>query len=222
MEPQNIAICAEDIPDSLPIFPLNGSILLPGAFLPLNIFEPRYLDMCNDALKSNRLIGMIQTRSGDTDAPLYQTGCAGKITTFHETEDGRYLITLSGVARFTLAEELDTTTAYRQVKIDKALYQKDIEAMAKQELFPPFHDWNGVCDLLKVFFAQNELENDWTIILDTPKRHLLNALCTICPFDVSEKQALLEAENPEVRFALLKDILNMAISSSKSGAQLHH
>lgn len=181
-----------DCPPTLPIFPLSGALLLPRGQMPLNIFEPRYLAMIDDALKGSRMIGMIQPEADAAESPappVYAVGCAGRITQFSETGDGRYLITLSGVARFRVVEELSVTTPYRQVRADFTSFPADFTARAGEDDV----DRDGVIDALRAFVKAMDIEVDWRGVEQAPNEALVNALCMMTPFGTREKQALLEA-----------------------------
>ena len=187
----------QDCPEVLPIFPLPGALLLPRGQMPLNIFEPRYVAMIDDAMRGDRLIGMVQPDSeGETGkgAPrLFKIGCAGRITQLAESGDGRYLLTLTGVARFGIIEELTTTTPYRQIRADFTVYETDFSARSGEE------DVNrdGVIKALRQFIKAMEIDVDWRGVEQAPNEALVNALCMMTPFGVREKQALLEA--PDLR-----------------------
>jgi hypothetical protein len=216
----------EDLPPTLPVFPLNGVLLLPGGTLPLNIFEPRYLEMVNDALAGDRLIGMIQPRDFENGRyqqkpDLQSVGCAGRITEFSETEDGRYEISLIGLCRFSIAEELAVTTHYRLVKPDWTPYRADYD--------PPPGCCEGMCkdrlkDLLKEYFQLNGMNCEWTRIDEAPKEKLLTCLSMICPFGAREKQALLEAPTIKDRAELFLKLLEFAVadSSRSESGTTHH
>ncbi len=179
------------LPSILPVFPLAGCILLPKGLLPLNIFEPRYLRMIDDALGSARIIGLIQPRENDVAAkpPLYDVGCAGRITSFQETGDGRYLISLTGLSRFRLAEELDAATPYRQVSADYGAFAGDIG----EDPTGPDVDRDRLFDAMRGYFASEGLSTDWKEASGAPTEALVNSLAMGCPFAPNEKQALLEA-----------------------------
>ena len=180
-----------DLPGVIPVFPLDGALLLPHGNLPLNIFEPRYLNMIDDALAGERIIGMVQTASGGSrERPnLAQVGCAGRITTFAETGDGRYLITLTGVARFRIGRELLTATPYRQVAPDFAGFETDLLPPKEDDGFErmPF------LSALKSYLDHRGMEIDWDSAREAPCEALVNSLAMALPFDAVEKQALLEA-----------------------------
>jgi uncharacterized protein len=189
----------QDCPAVIPMFPLPGALLLPRGQMPLNIFEPRYLAMVDDALRTDRMIGMIQPDADGGGTPLvpklYQVGCAGRITQFAETGDGRYLITLVGVARFRVVEELATTTLYRQCRADFESYVADFTPRAREDEV----DRAGVLKALKDFVAAADARVDWKGIDQAPNEALVNALCMMSPFGAREKQALLEAPDLKAR-----------------------
>jgi len=181
---------AEDLPQVIPVFPLDGAVLLPGGRLPLNIFEPRYLNMIDDAMSGDRIIGMVQTRGGGREKPkLAPVGCAGRITSYTETPDGRYLITLTGVCRFQPGDELPVQTPYRQVRPKFDMYESDLAAPPCDGLF----DNTLFFDVLKTYLHAQGLEIDWETAQSAPPDALVNSLAIGLPFDPAEKQALLEA-----------------------------
>jgi Lon protease-like protein len=182
---------ADDLPQVIPVFPLDGALLLPGARLPLNIFEPRYLNMVDDAMSGDRIIGMIQTRAGgDRERPpRAPVGCAGRITSYAETSDGRYLITLTGVCRFKPGGELPVQTPYRQVTAKFEPYEGDLAPPPAGALL----DRTMFFDVLKAYLDRRGLEIDWESARTAPPDALINSLAIGLPFDASEKQALLEA-----------------------------
>ncbi|MGE5501475.1 MAG: LON peptidase substrate-binding domain-containing protein [Ignavibacteriales bacterium] len=181
---------ASDLPQVIPVFPLDGAVLLPGGRLPLNIFEPRYLNMIDDAMAGDRIIGMVQTRGGTREKPgLAPVGCAGRMTSYTETPDGRYLITLTGVCRFQPGEELPVQTPYRQVRPKFDMYESDLVAPAADGLF----DNTLFFDVLKNYLDAQGLEIDWETARAAPPDALVNSLAIGLPFDAAEKQALLEA-----------------------------
>jgi hypothetical protein len=208
----------DGLPDILPIFPLNGVLLLPGGRLPLNIFEPRYLAMIDMALQGGRMVGMIQPRTiprtlaDDDNVMLYETGCAGRITHFEETGDGRYVVTLQGIARFRVAAELPMQNGFRKVRPDWSPYPKDKETS----------DCLGISraklnTLLETYFSIEGLSCNWETIQDTSDNNLITCLAMICPFDASEKQALLEAPCCKERATLFMTLLEMAVSGTCDG-----
>lgn len=208
-----------DLPDALPVFPLDEALLLPRGRLPLNVFEPRYLAMFDDAMKtSHRLIGMVQTAPGGDDevAPrLRSVGCAGRIVSFSETEDGRYLMVLSGVSRFAPMEELDGFTPYRRVKPDWAPFSRDL---GPAELDDDF-DRPAFLSILKRYFAASGLSTDWDSLKEADEETLVNSLAMLCPYSAEEKQALLEAKTLAERRADLTALMEFAIlSDGEDGA----
>lgn len=213
MEQNPFAPDFKDLPETLPVFPLSSAFLLPSGQLPLNIFEPRYLQMVEDALSGNRIIGMIQPQGDhkDEEKPaLVKTGCAGKITEFTETQDGRYLITLAGVYRYHIAEEMSTDKLYRIVKADWSKYENDSKAFSCLDL-----DRQKLKALLKDYFQQHEMDCSWKAIDDAPDGKLITCLSMICPFEQKEKQALLEAACCKTRAELFMGMLEMAVRSGK-------
>jgi Lon protease-like protein len=197
------------LPAILPIFPLTGVLLLPRGRLPLNIFEPRYLAMTRDALAGERLIGMVQPSdpkaSGD-NPPVYPTGCAGRITTFAETEDGRFLITLTGTCRFRIREELPLLEGYRRVVPEWSGFIRDLD-----DEIEPALDRERLVRGLKAYFQQHEISADWDAIGSVPGERLVTSVAMVCPFEPSEKQALLEAADLNERARLLTAIVEMAV-----------
>jgi Lon protease-like protein len=180
-----------DMPAALPVFPLAGVLLLPRGRLPLNIFEPRYLAMVEDALaRPDKLVGMIQPtekeRKGKVQ-PLYPVGCAGRITSWSETEDGRYLIQLTGIARFDLGAEIPSTRGYRMFAPDFGRFAGDFG-----EPPPGGFDRARLIAALKAFFSAEGLQGDWDSIEHAPDERIVNTLAMLCPFSPEEKQGLLE------------------------------
>jgi hypothetical protein len=197
-----------DLPATLPVFPLSGILLLPRGQLPLNVFEPRYLALVDDALSGGRMIGMIQPAEAEekTLTPkLSAVGCAGRIVSYRETDDGRYLITLSGICRFRVTAELATTTPYRQAQVDYAAFAGDLVVNDESD-FPR----DRVISALKDYLSKRDLKADWRSVMDAPPETLVNALAMLCPFEPAEKQALLEAEGWQERVATLVALLEMA------------
>ena len=207
----------DDLPQVLPIFPLTGALLLPGGRLPLNIFEPRYLEMVDRALAEHRMIGMIQPKEESEDqgsAPVYPVGCAGRISQFGESEDGRYMIMLNGVIRFTIAEEL-APKSYRQVRADYTSYKPDLEESHCNV------DRARLLGALKSYFEAEDIESDWTLIDQTDDGRLVTALSMLCPLDPSEKQLLLEATTQDERADRLITVLEMAMAGNGIGQVRH-
>ena len=198
----------DDLPRVVPIFPLPGVLLLPGGRLPLNIFEPRYLAMVRDALSGERTIGMIQPCAEAPDvgaARVYETGCAGRITAFSETDDGRYLITLTGTIRFDVGRELPPIEGYRRVIADYDRFRGDLEEEASEI------DRERFLETLGCYFEANGIEGDWTAIGEAGDAALVTSLGMICPFGAPEKQALLEAMSLPERARTMTAIMEMAV-----------
>jgi uncharacterized protein len=211
----------EAVPDVIPVFPLPGALLLPRGQMPLNIFEPRYLAMIDDALRSgNRLIGMIQpdpTHPGaDPDKPhLFQVGCVGRMTQFAESGDGRYLIQLTGVARFRIEEELSVTTPYRQCKVTYQPFVDDFTPrMGEDEV-----DRKALLRALTSFLKANNLKADWEGIENAPNEALVNALAMMSPYDAAEKQAMLEAPDLKTRAEILVAVTEIELAKSKTSGE---
>ncbi len=187
-----------DLPDTLPAFPLPGALLLPRSRLPLHIFEPRYLAMIDDALKTQgRLIAMIQPnpgRAGD-EKGLHTIGCAGRITQFSETEDGRYMLTLSGVSRFRLVSEVDGFTPYRKIEVNWDGFEQDRKASERDVAF----DRDKFLNLLSKYFTSRDLSADWETLKDADDELLVNSLSMMLEFEPEDKQALLEAPSLSTR-----------------------
>ena len=191
----------DSLPEELPIFPLTGVLLLPRGQLPLNIFEPRYIAMVDEAMKSHRLIGMMQARE---DGNLYDVGCAGRITSYHETHDGRYEIVLSGVCRFRIEKELSQKNGFRNIKADWSSYARDLEPMACLDM-----DRGKLKELLKNYFKKQDLTCSWDAVDGAGDEKLITSLAMICPFDAKEKQALLEIPCCKERAKLFMTLLEM-------------
>jgi Lon protease-like protein len=198
---------ASDLPQVIPVFPLDGGLLLPHGMLPLNVFEPRYLNMVDDVMAGDRLIGMIQTRpGGDAERPdLAEIGCVGRITSFSETQDGRYLITLTGVCRFRAGRELPVQTPYRQLRADFAPFEADLRSVEDE---PALHR-PALLEALKAYLEHRGLAVDWRMAREAPMEALVNSLAMALPFDQAEKQALLEAVTLEAREAALIALLRI-------------
>lgn len=198
-----------ELPRTIAIFPLARALVLPGLQLPLNIFEPRYLAMVDDCLGGERVIGMIQPHAeapGGAGLPaLYRVGCLGRLTSFRETGDGRYLIALEGVCRFRIAEELAVATPYRQVAASYEEFAADLQPAASV-----IADRDQLLHHLKHYLSQQKLNADWKAIESATTEALVNSLTLSCPFEISEKQALLEAATPTARADILLALIQMA------------
>jgi Lon protease-like protein len=201
-----------DLPKVIPVFPLDGALLLPGGVMPLQIFEPRYLNMIDDAMAGDRVIGMVQTRAGSDRArpDLAKVGCAGRISGYSETGDGKYLIALTGVCRFATLEELALPTPYRQVKADFTPYAGDlaIDDLAEEFERAPF------LAILRRYLDQRGLGIEWEAVSSAPGPALINSLAMALPFDPAEKQALLEAPDLEERRHALETLMEIDAASS--------
>ena len=209
----------EDLPALLPIFPLTGVLLLPRGRLPLNIFEPRYLAMTRHALAHGRMLGMIQPHDGAGDAgdpPVYRTGCMGRITEFRETEDGRYLISLLGCARFDIAAEPPREDLFRVVMPDWSRWHGDLV-----ESEPEF-DREQLIQVLKPYFRRHGITADLASIGTAPAERLISSLAMLCPFAPSEKQALLEAADGAARAKLLIALIEMAVLGGAEADAARH
>ena len=196
-----------DLPEVIPIFPLEGVLLLPRGELPLNVFEPRYLAMMADALKGDRLIGMIQ--------PEFKTGCVGRIVRFEETVDGRYLVSLRGLCRFRLGADIEgiSSNSYRCAHVDWSAYAADMVRIACLNV-----DKERLKKLLRTYFESQGLSMDWDLIDEVADEGLFTTLAMVCPLPASEKQALLEAECCKSRADLFIKLLEMAVAV---GTQTH-
>lgn len=205
------------MPGVIPVFPLPGALLLPRGQMPLNIFEPRYLAMVDDALRDgHRLIGMIQpdaAHGGQSDKPrLYTIGCAGRITQLAESGDGRYLIELTGVARFRIEEELKVATPYRQCRVTYAPFADDFVARKGENAV----DRSALLSALTEFLNANDLNADWEGIERAPNEALVNALSMMSPYGTAEKQALLEAPDLKTRAEILIAITEIELAKKNT------
>ena len=208
-----------DLPSELGIFPLSGALLLPRGQLPLNVFEPRYLALVDDAMSGTRLIGMIQPTEPEDKTltpPLSAVGCVGRITSYRETDDGRYLITLSGLCRFKVAEELQPGAPFRRVRPDYSAFAADL-ATAPSDEFPR----ERLLAALKDYLSRRDLNADWHSVMNAPAETLVNALAMLCPFAPAEKQALLEAPGWLERVDTLVALLEMAGAPAPGGSTLN-
>lgn len=219
-----------DLPEIIPVFPLRDALLLPRGRLPLNIFEPRYLAMLEDVLKtSDRLIGLTQplqnsapTGEGhgfspaDGNSELRGIGCAGRVVSFSETEDGRYLIVLAGVCRFEIGEEIEGFTPYRRVRPDWSRFSRDLGP----EEVDPFFDRDRFLSLLKRYFEASGLSTDWDSLEEADEETLVNSLAMLCPYSEEEKQALLEAETLSDRRAGLTALMEFTLAAPEKGGAL--
>jgi Lon protease-like protein len=202
-------ISKTDLPDTIPVFPLPGALLLPRSRLPLHLFEPRYLAMMDDVMKtSSRLIGMVQPYDApDGGGKLHAIGCAGKVTAFSETEDGRYMITLSGASRFRIVEEVEGFTPYRRCNVNWQGFERDLGPVEKDETF----DRAVFMDALGRFLVDQGLSTDWESLGEAEDELLINSLSMLCPFEPEDKQALLEAPSLTTRRETLMTLIEFAL-----------
>jgi Lon protease-like protein len=206
-----------DLPETIPVFPLSGALLLPRGQMPLNIFEPRYLEMVDDALRDgHRMIGIIQPDAAHSQSEehpqLFRVGCVGRITQFGETGDGRYILELTGIARFEVVEELTVLTPYRQCKVDFFPFIDDFTARKGEEEV----DRDAVLDTLTKFLKANSLKVDWDGIRAAPNEALVNALAMMSPYGPAEKQALLEAPDLKTRAEILIAVTQMDLAKKQT------
>ena len=200
----------DNLPEHLPVFPLEGGLLLPRGQLPLNIFEPRYLSMFEDALGRGRVLGIIQPsdEAAEDGAPLQQVGCVGRITSFSETEDGRMIVSLTGIVRFRVQQELQVLTPYRQVAADYRAYSSDLIA----DVGALDVNRDGLVDVLRRYLEANNMSVDWEAIEQSGNEALVNSLSIISPYGLKEKQALLEAETLAERAEILIALTEMVLA----------
>lgn len=198
-----------DLPDTIPVFPLPGALLLPRARLPLHLFEPRYLAMLDDVLKTpSRLIGMVQPY----DAPgkggkLHSIGCAGRVTAFSETEDGRYMITLAGMSRFRISQEVEGFTPYRRCNVSWQGFHRDLGPVERDDSF----DREAFMEALGRYLVDQGLSTDWESLGEAEDELLINSLSMLCPFAPEDKQALLEAPSLTTRRETLMTLIEFAL-----------
>ena len=198
-----------DLPDAIPVFPLPGALLLPRSRLPLHIFEPRYLAMLDDVLKTQtRLVGMVQPYETPGGAGrLHSIGCAGRLTAFSETEDGRYMVTLSGISRYRITREIEGFTPYRRCEVTWSGFERDLGGTEKDEAF----DREPFLALLAKFFHDKGLSTDWESLQEAEDELLINSLSMLCPFDPEDKQALLEAPSLTTRRETLVTLIEFGL-----------
>ena len=198
-----------DLPDTVPVFPLPGALLLPRARLPLHIFEPRYLAMLDDALKTDtRLIGMVQPNPGPSgENRLHRIGCAGRVTQMSETEDGRYMVTLSGISRFRVIREIEGFTPYRRCEVSWTGFERDRDTSESDPRF----DRDAFLRLLDRYFTARDLSADWQTLREAEDELLINSLSMLLDFDAEEKQALLEAPSLGTRRETLVTLIEYAL-----------
>jgi Lon protease-like protein len=208
-----------DLPPRIPIFPLRGAILLPRATLPLNVFEPRYLEMLDDVMSGDRLIGIIQPATGagdDEESPLADSvglrrvGCVGRVTTYQEVDHARLVITLTGITRYEILDEAVTDLPYRVASVSYDRFASDLnEGLGEDQV-----DRGNLLRVLRSYLDANKLEADWAAIQRASSEFLINALCVMCPYGPEEKQALLEADDLKRRADVLVALAEMELASS--------
>jgi Lon protease-like protein len=208
-----------DLPPRIPVFPLRGAILLPRATLPLNVFEPRYLAMVDDVMSGGRVIGILQPDSPDDDdveSPLGKTtglkrvGCAGRVTSYQELDDGRLVITLTGIMRFECVDEAETATPYRVMSVSYDRFVQDLtEGLGEERV-----DRQNLLRVLKSYLEANRLKTDWAVIQRASNEFLINALSVMSPYGPEEKQALLEAADLKTRAEVLVALAEIELASS--------
>ena len=195
----------KNLPTEIPVFPLANAILFPGTILPLNIFEKRYIQLVDDCMKDKRLFGMIQPKiKTDLETRVYNVGCLGKIISFNETNDKRFIITLSGISRIKVKEELANKKLYREFKVDYSDFENDTNLKSKKE------DYNlsYLLNKSKILFNKKDYIIDWTEIEKLDFERLISAICMIAPFSVEEKQKLIETPNTNEKLKVLEEIIN--------------
>jgi uncharacterized protein len=209
-----------DLPQRMPVFPLCRAILLPRATLPLHVFEPRYLQMVDDVMSTSRVLGMVQPESGDEEslvahtAPLRRVGCTGRITGYQELDDGRMLISLAGIARFELTEEMMLAKPYRICSVSYERFRGDFIAGAGAEEV----DREGLLKALKAYLEARSLQADWAAIAKAPTETLVNSLAIVSPYGREEKQALLEAPDLKARSEMLVALAQMELAGGTGGS----
>jgi Lon protease-like protein len=203
-----------DLPDTIPVFPLSGALLLPRTRLPLNLFEPRYLQMLDDVLKTDhRLIGMVQSYDGpDGVNKLHSIGCAGRVTAFSETDNGRYMITLAGASRFRLIGEVDGFVPYRRARVNWQGFERDLGDVETDDTF----DRQKFIDALGRFFDDQGLQTDWESLREAEDELLINSLSMLCSFEPEDKQALLEAPSLTTRRETLTTLIEYSLRGGSS------
>jgi Lon protease-like protein len=206
-----------ELPETIAIFPLPGALLLPRARLPVHIFEPRYLAMVDDVLKTPaRLIGMVQPFEGPGGDRLRSIGCAGRLSAFSETEDGRYMVTLSGVSRFRVLHEVEGFTPYRRCDVSWAGFERDLGPVEKDAGL----DRTPFMDLLNRFFLSQGLSTDWDAVREAEDELLINSISMLCPFPSEDKQALLEAPTLPTRRETLVTLIEFALHGGEAGEMM--
>jgi uncharacterized protein len=205
-----------DLPPRIPLFPLRGAILLPGSTLPLNIFEPRYLEMIEDVMSGSRMLGMIQPVGSDAlespperEVDLRRIGGAGRITSYQELDDGRFAIAVTGISRFEIVGEAETGKSYRAASVSYDRFATDLTRGYGEERI----DRVRLIGVLRSYLTENNLQTDWAVIDRAPSEYLINALCVMCPYGPEEKQALLEASDLKTRAEVLVALAEMDLAA---------
>ena len=208
-----------NLPDTIPVFPLSNFIFFPKTSAPLNIFEPRYIQMIDQSIKSNRMIGMIQPKglTSPKKTELFKVGCLGKISSFNETDDGRYVIVLSGLTRFNIVDELDNGKPFREFKINYKGFENDIK---EEKIDINFSDLNLIFNDLKIIFEKQGYLINWNELEKQTLDQALNTLSMACPFSKEEKQMLLEAKDLEFRKKKFEQIIKLYSSDNFSNKTL--
>lgn len=210
-------ITAANLPDLIPLFPLSGVIVLPRARLPLNIFEPRYLAMFEDVLKTReRMIGMVQPMDIEAEGPLHAVGCAGRVSSFTETDDGRYMVSLTGVSRFTIDQQVEGFVPYLQARVGWQDFERDLGGAEHDDGF----DRGQFLGLLERFFAVEELDTDWDNLKKAETEMLVNSLSMLAPFTPEDKQAMLEAKTLAARRETLVTLMEFALRRGETGGMM--
>ena len=204
-----------ELPDVLPVFPLSGALLLPRAELPLNIFEPRYLALFNDMIAGHRMVGMIQPMVGNTDElpSLNRVGCAGRITALSETDDGRLLVSLTGVCRFEVLAEIAASTAYRQLSVTYDGFAVDLVAENQARTV----NRDALISAFRQYLEANSMSANWDEVAQVSTENLVNTLSQLAPYPALEKQALLEAPDLKTRADILIALTELALAKSSGG-----
>ena len=208
----------ERLPEVIPVFPLSGALLLPRGRLPLNVFEPRYLAMVDTALAGDRIIGIIQPEADARDGPtppLRTVGCAGRLSSFSETEDGRYLIALTGICRFSVLEEIDTDASFRLCRVTAEPFSGDFFVSGENDV-----DREALLQTFRAYLEANDLEADWDNVGSASNESLVNAMAMVAPYGPAEKQALLEAPDLKTRAETLVALAEVTLEHEASGRRL--
>ena len=218
MSPRRTTQSEPQIPSIIPVFPLSGALLLPRGQLPLNIFEPRYIAMIDHALGGDRVIGVIQPQDdtpNDNAPPLRSVGCAGRITSYAETEDDRYLVTLTGIARFAVVEEIATETPFRRCRVSAEPFAADFSIRGESDV-----DRDTLIGAFRAYLEANDLEADWESVDRASNESLVNAIAMIGPYGPAEKQALLEAPDLKTRAETLVALTEISLATDTPGRRL--